>query len=111
MFYTSLYRGYNQKKLTENIECEIFQVVLDQAKESYREDIVVELPNNTVEDMENNLELIKKWYAQWKQSGRKPNYTPPRSGGGNSNDNNNSSSSDGEEDDDDDYLDEDDLSE
>ena len=29
-------RGYSGKKLDDNIECEIMQVILDEAKESYR---------------------------------------------------------------------------
>jgi broad-specificity NMP kinase len=37
-------RGYSQKKLTENIECEIMQVCLDEAQDSYRKEIVWELP-------------------------------------------------------------------
>jgi hypothetical protein len=35
-----LLRNYPQNKITENIECEIMQVVLDEARESYDERIV-----------------------------------------------------------------------
>lgn len=51
-------RGYNEKKINENIEAEIFQVVKDEAVESYKEDIVWELNSNTVEDMEENTERV-----------------------------------------------------
>ncbi len=34
-----LYRGYSEKKIKENVECEIMQVVLDEAKDSYKEGI------------------------------------------------------------------------
>lgn len=36
-------RNYNDKKLNENMECEIMQVVLESARESYPEEILVEL--------------------------------------------------------------------
>ena len=45
-------RGYSEKKRGENLEAEIMQVVLDEARESYEEDIVQELPSNTVEEMD-----------------------------------------------------------
>merc|ERR1712025_957112 len=59
-------RGYTGKKLEENIQCEIFQTVLEEAKESYREEVVVELPSNTEEDLASNLSRVESWVAQWK---------------------------------------------
>lgn len=29
-------RGYPQKKITENVECEIMQVIADEAQEAYK---------------------------------------------------------------------------
>ena len=55
-------RGYSQKKIEENIEAEIMQVLLDEAKESYHEEIVVELPSNTADDMLSNIDRITSWY-------------------------------------------------
>ena len=43
-----LRRCYSEKKLTENMEAEIMQVVLDEARESYKEEIVIELRSDTV---------------------------------------------------------------
>ncbi|KAJ8657331.1 hypothetical protein O0I10_006884 [Lichtheimia ornata] len=60
-------RGYNQRKLQENIECEIMQVVLESARESYAQEIVVELPSNNVDDMESNVDRVKQWLDAWKQ--------------------------------------------
>ncbi|XP_010520343.1 PREDICTED: adenylate kinase isoenzyme 6 homolog [Tarenaya hassleriana] len=54
-------RGYSGAKLTNNIECEIFQVLLDEARESYREDIVVALQSNTIEDISNNVASLMDW--------------------------------------------------
>ncbi|KAF2658997.1 P-loop containing nucleoside triphosphate hydrolase protein [Lophiostoma macrostomum CBS 122681] len=49
-------RGYKGKKLDENMDSEIMQVLLDEARESYREEIVVELRSDSVEDVEGNVE-------------------------------------------------------
>ena len=58
-------RGYSGKKLEDNIECEIFQTILDEAKESYPEEIVHELPSNTENDLKQNVERIISWISQW----------------------------------------------
>jgi adenylate kinase len=60
-------RGYTGKKLEENIQCEIFQTILEEAKEAYREELVVELQSNTEEDMANNLERVLAWMEQWRK--------------------------------------------
>ena len=60
-------RGYAQNKITENVECEIMQVVLEEARESYAEEIVHELPSNTVEDMESAVARVRQWLDAWKQ--------------------------------------------
>ncbi|KAJ2787317.1 factor activating pos9 [Coemansia interrupta] len=53
-------RGYKQNKISENVECEIMQVVLDEAHESYKPELILELQSNTVEDMEENVEKIAR---------------------------------------------------
>jgi len=58
-------RGYNDKKRSENLEAEIMQVVLDEAHESYDVDIVQELPSNTKEEMEGNVDRCRMWAEQW----------------------------------------------
>lgn len=65
MSYLCFPRGYTGKKLTENIQCEIFQTILEEARESYNHDIVHELPSNTPEEMENNLDQIEQWLQLW----------------------------------------------
>eukprot|EP01130_Rhizamoeba_saxonica_P006874 TRINITY_DN2757_c0_g1_i1.p1 TRINITY_DN2757_c0_g1~~TRINITY_DN2757_c0_g1_i1.p1 ORF type:complete len:105 (-),score=21.65 TRINITY_DN2757_c0_g1_i1:58-372(-) len=60
-------RTYTQEKIQENISCEIFQVVLDSARESYKEEIVVELQSNNIEDMENNIGRIATWIDNFKE--------------------------------------------
>ena len=61
-------RGYNQKKITENIECEILQVVLDEATESYKPEIVLVLQSNNIEEMDANMQKLLQWVNQWKAS-------------------------------------------
>jgi len=58
-------RGYSDKKRSENLECEIMQVVLQEAKECYEEQIVHEVPSNTLEELESNVERIDQWCKQW----------------------------------------------
>ncbi|EPS61910.1 hypothetical protein M569_12885 [Genlisea aurea] len=58
-------RGYTGKKLSNNIECEIFQVLLEEANESYPEDIVVALRSDTVEDIDANVAYLSRWLTTW----------------------------------------------
>jgi adenylate kinase len=58
-------RGYSEKKVSENVECEIMQVVLQEARESYAREIVQHLQNRTVEDLESNIERILMWVEHW----------------------------------------------
>ncbi|VFQ74639.1 unnamed protein product [Cuscuta campestris] len=58
-------RGYSDAKLNNNIECEVFQMLLEEAKESYREEIVVALKSNSVEDMSHNVETLTDWVHSW----------------------------------------------
>ncbi|XP_050430177.1 adenylate kinase isoenzyme 6 [Adelges cooleyi] len=58
-------RGYSTKKLQNNVECEIFQTIYDEARDSYDKDIVHELQNETYADMERNISQISAWVNQW----------------------------------------------
>ncbi|XP_032625486.1 adenylate kinase isoenzyme 6 [Chelonoidis abingdonii] len=58
-------RGYKGKKLQDNIQCEIFQTIYEEAMSSYKEEIVHQLPSNTPEDLERNLDQIVQWIEQW----------------------------------------------
>jgi len=58
-------RGYGELKRSENMEAEIMQVVLDEAREAYDGDIVHEVSSNTLEDMESNVERVRLWMEQW----------------------------------------------
>lgn len=60
-------RGYSLAKIQENNEAEIMQVVLDEARESYDEEIVVELSSQSVDDIDSNVERILQWVETWKK--------------------------------------------
>jgi adenylate kinase len=57
--------GYMGRKLQNNMECEIFQVLLEDAHEFYNVDIVQALPSNTIEDMSNNVEILSGLIRAW----------------------------------------------
>jgi adenylate kinase len=61
-------RGYNEKKRSENMEAEIMQVILEEARESYASEIVFEVSSNTVEDMEINVDRVSEWCQQWEKN-------------------------------------------
>ena len=54
-------RGYSAKKLDNNIDCEIMQVVLEEAMESYAKEIVMVMQSDTADDQASNLERIREW--------------------------------------------------
>ena len=61
-------RNYPDAKLQENLDSEIMEVLLQEARESYDEEIVVELSSNTSDEMESNIDRIEKWITQWKKN-------------------------------------------
>lgn len=58
-------RGYAAHKITENVDAEILQVLLDQARDSYRPEVVVELPSNSVDDVDANVAKILDFVRSW----------------------------------------------
>ncbi|KAF1998884.1 P-loop containing nucleoside triphosphate hydrolase protein [Amniculicola lignicola CBS 123094] len=59
-------RGYAGKKLEENMDSEIMQVLLEEARESYAEEVVVELRSDGAEDVEGNLGRVEEWVRGWR---------------------------------------------
>jgi len=43
----------------------VYQVVLEEARESYEPEMVHEVSSVTVEDMEANVQRVKQWLQQW----------------------------------------------
>jgi adenylate kinase len=59
-------RKYPEAKLQENLDSEIMEVLLQEAHESYDEEIVVELRSDTAEELDANIDRIEMWVKQWK---------------------------------------------
>ena len=59
-------RHYPEKKLQENIDSEIMEVLLEEARGSYDEGVVVELQSNGTEDIDSNVERIETWVKSWR---------------------------------------------
>lgn len=61
-------RSYPEKKLQENMDSEIMEVLLEEARSSYDEEIVVDLQSNEAGDIDANVERIEEWITNWKKS-------------------------------------------
>lgn len=60
-------RGYSDKKLDENMDAEIMEVLLQEARDSYDEQIVVELHSDDLDQIDENVERIEAWIKMWKK--------------------------------------------
>lgn len=58
-------RGYHNSKIDENMDAEIMGVVLQDALDSYEQEIVVELKSNNTDEMEANVDRIVEWEKMW----------------------------------------------
>ena len=56
------------KKIQENNEAEIMNVVLEEAREAYTEEIVVALQSESTDDLESNVSLIVQWIEAWRKN-------------------------------------------
>lgn len=65
-------RGYNAEKIRNNVEYEIFQMSLDEAKSSYKPEIVFEVRGENEKQLEENLEKVGEFlnnYKEWHRHG------------------------------------------
>lgn len=44
------------------------EVLLQEARDSYDEEIIVELTSNTSNEVDSNIERIEAWIAQWREN-------------------------------------------
>jgi len=49
------------------------EVLLEEAREAYDEEIVVELRSDEVDEVEGNVERIEVWIKNWKQNQKEEN--------------------------------------
>ena len=67
-------RGYNQKKIEQNMDSEIMQEIVTETREYYEGDdeeegaspVTTVLKSDTDEDMASNLDRISTWISRWK---------------------------------------------
>jgi len=53
------------------MDVEIMQVILEEAREGFEEEFVVELASDGVEEMERNAERVGVWVGVWREGGGK----------------------------------------
>jgi adenylate kinase len=58
-------RGYSEKKIQENVQCEIMHVPCEEAQWSYRPEVVQILSSDATDEMESNVERIVEWSRQF----------------------------------------------
>jgi len=61
-------RIHTDKKLQENLDAEIMEVILDEARESYDEEIIVELQSDNTDQIDSNVDRIVEWVEQWRKN-------------------------------------------
>ncbi|KAL4917909.1 DUF1671-domain-containing protein [Aspergillus aurantiobrunneus] len=61
-------RGYHDTKLQENLDAEIFGVLIEEAREAFDEEVVVELNSEENGDVEANCARISSWIDDWKSN-------------------------------------------
>ena len=62
-------RGYAQNKITENVTCEIMMECVQDAREFYKDELVLVLQSDSAEQQEANLQTILARIQQWSPAG------------------------------------------
>lgn len=66
LLYTRLTkRGYKDIKIQENLDCEIMEVIAQEARDSYIPEIVIELTSDSADEMDENVDRISDWTQNW----------------------------------------------
>ncbi|KAL9102940.1 MAG: hypothetical protein Q9163_001966 [Psora crenata] len=60
-------RNYAEKKLQENLDAEIMKVLLEEARDAFDEEIVVEMNSDEAEHVDENVRRIQQWIEAWKR--------------------------------------------
>eukprot|EP00484_Ammonia_sp_Unknown_P021676 CAMPEP_0197025592 /NCGR_PEP_ID=MMETSP1384-20130603/5865_1 /TAXON_ID=29189 /ORGANISM="Ammonia sp." /LENGTH=191 /DNA_ID=CAMNT_0042454135 /DNA_START=20 /DNA_END=595 /DNA_ORIENTATION=+ len=58
-------RQYSDKKIQENVEAEIMQIIYDEALETFDKNIVIQLQNDTIGQQDDNMDKIKQWLVEF----------------------------------------------
>ena len=57
-------RQYSQHKLQQNVECEIVGLLLEEAMESYRKEIIKTMNSKDTTDMDANVDAVEDWIEE-----------------------------------------------
>ena len=60
-------RKYANAKIQENLDSEIMEVLLAEARDSYSSEVVVELRSDVTEDIDVNIERLETWIENWRK--------------------------------------------
>lgn len=60
-------RNYNKKKIEQNMQCEIFATILEEAQASYKPEIIHTVRSITAEDVTECLELVDNFLDSFKR--------------------------------------------
>ncbi|RDA84670.1 hypothetical protein CP532_3526 [Ophiocordyceps camponoti-leonardi (nom. inval.)] len=63
-------RNYSESKLQENIDSEIMDVIIQEAREAFDDEMVIEMTSDTSYDLESNLSRIEEWVTKWRSNTR-----------------------------------------
>jgi adenylate kinase len=65
-------RGYNETKREQNIDVEICEVLLNEAREGFPDKKIMELQSNTIDDLDANVKEVVTWIeGDWKKKVQK----------------------------------------
>lgn len=65
-------RGYDERKLQENLDAEIMGVLAEEAREGFEgEGVVVELRSDEDGDLEGNVGRVEEWVRNWRENKEK----------------------------------------
>lgn len=58
-------RNYKDNKIQENLDCEIMDVIQQDASDAYMPQIVISLLSNTADELDDNVDRIAAWVDNW----------------------------------------------
>jgi len=63
-------RNYSEVKIQQNMDAEIFQELLEEAKGAFAEEIVQEVRSDDLEELDANVERVIAWVEAWRDNAR-----------------------------------------
>lgn len=60
-------RNYAEAKLQENMDAELMDVLLTEARDAFDPALVVELQSATTDDVDENVDRVVTWVENWRR--------------------------------------------